>query len=190
MRQTRTSNSMSSIYEREHFVQFYHRPELLLQNVVSFIGAGLNCDNVGVVIATSDHLQSLASEMAAKKIDLIALQDKGLYVPLDASATLELFMVDGLPSKERFASVIGSVMQPALDSGRSVRAFGEMVAVLWNEGNHTAAVLLEELWNDLARQMSFTLFCAYPSECFSEHGESVMQEISRLHSSAITPSAA
>jgi hypothetical protein len=37
-----------------------------------------------------------------------------------------------------------------------------MVAVLWDEGNVTAAIALEDLWNDLATRYPFSLFCAYP----------------------------
>jgi PAS domain S-box-containing protein len=43
-----------------------------------------------------------------------------------------------------------------------VRAFGEMVALLAEQGNHAAAIELESLWNDLQRERTFTLLCAYP----------------------------
>jgi hypothetical protein len=42
-----------------------------------------------------------------------------------------------------------------------VRAYGEMVDVLWQGANHEAAIRLEEYWNDLARLQTFSLFCAY-----------------------------
>ena len=49
----------------------------------------------------------------------------------------------------------------AAQNGRRVRAFGEMVALLWSEGNQAAAIRLEELWNELALSQTFCLFCAY-----------------------------
>ncbi len=47
-----------------------------------------------------------------------------------------------------------------------------MVALLWEEGNQAGAIHLEELWNDLARTHSFSLFCAYPMHGFGKaaHG--------------------
>jgi PAS domain S-box-containing protein len=57
----------------------------------------------------------------------------------------------------------------ATRAGRQLRAVGEMVVLLWNDGNSAAAVRLEELWNGLARTCTFSLFCAYPLSVF--HGE-------------------
>jgi hypothetical protein len=42
-----------------------------------------------------------------------------------------------------------------------VRAYGEMVDVLWQRGERDAAIRLEEFWNDLARLQTFCLLCAY-----------------------------
>ena len=75
-------------------------------------------------------------------------------------------MVDGSPERERFNEVMGGVL-PSVSDGRSrVRAFGEMVALLWAEGNLQRAIRLEELWNDLQKAHSFSLFCAYPMHGF------------------------
>jgi hypothetical protein len=42
-----------------------------------------------------------------------------------------------------------------------VRAYGEMVDILWQAGNRDAAIRLEEYWNELAKLQTFSLFCAY-----------------------------
>jgi hypothetical protein len=42
-----------------------------------------------------------------------------------------------------------------------VRAYGEMVDILWREGKIDAAIELEQLWNELASKYSFTLLCTY-----------------------------
>jgi len=108
----------------------------------------------------------------------------GQYIALDADETLSKFMVDGRPDERRFAEVIGSLIgRAANDGGRPVRAFGEMVALLWAEGRHEAAIRLEELWNDLAKSQSFSLMCAYPIAGFDheEHGDS-FQRICQAHS--------
>jgi PAS domain S-box-containing protein len=63
---------------------------------------------------------------------------------------------------------VGRVVKQVSQGRKRVRAFGEMVALLWAQGNKAAAIRLEELWNDLARTQSFALFCAYPMSAFAE----------------------
>ena len=41
------------------------------------------------------------------------------------------------------------IRRGAQNGSRQVHAFGEMVALLWAQGNHKATIRLEELW-DLA----------------------------------------
>jgi hypothetical protein len=38
--------------------------------------------------------------------------------------------------------------------------------VLWAEKNFDAAIRLEQLWNELAKRISFYLPCAYPGSGF------------------------
>ncbi|MEA2723961.1 MAG: hypothetical protein QOH59_1732, partial [Gemmatimonadales bacterium] len=49
-----------------------------------------------------------------------------------------------------------------------VRAYGEMVGLLWTAGERAAAVRLEEYWNSLLHRSNICLFCAYPIDVFGE----------------------
>ncbi len=154
----------------EHFVQFYENDSFLIDEVSGFLGAGLAAGQAGIVIATAAHragfeAKLLAGQAAAAESPLEA----GRYIALDAAETLSRFMVDGWPDEGRFAAVIGGVIRQAAPDGRRVRAFGEMVSLLWAEGRHEAAIRLEEMWNDLAAAHSFSLLCAYPMGGFHDH---------------------
>jgi len=107
--------------------------------------------------------------LALRGVDVAALLSQGLYVPLDAAETLSKFMVDGWPSELRFNTVIEDLIERVAARGqrRLVRVVGEMVALLWNEGNARGAVRLEDFWNNLAKKIPFTLLCAYPLKTFS-----------------------
>ena len=72
-------------------------------------------------------------------------------------------MRDGEPDPRLFEAVIGDVMaeRAAVANGAELRAYGEMVDVLWRRGEKSAALRLEELWNELQARRSFTLLCAY-----------------------------
>ena len=71
-------------------------------------------------------------------------------------------MADGSPLPRRFTEIVGGIIERAATGRQRVRIFGEMVALLWAEGNYDGAIQLEELWNDLQKTHPFLLFCAYP----------------------------
>ena len=67
-----------------------------------------------------------------------------------------------------------------------MRIYGEMVAVLWDQGNVAAAIELERLWNELADSNPFSLFCAYPIRAFDlDAGAERFRKICAQHSAVI-----
>jgi signal transduction histidine kinase len=57
-----------------------------------------------------------------------------------------------------------------------------MVDVLWRDGNREAAIKLEDLWNELARQHSFSLLCAYAlSNFYRESDADAFRTICQSH---------
>ena len=148
--------------DKEHFVQFYEADGFLLNSLSGFIGNAISSGAGALVVATKPHQNGLDKLLQANGLDVTGARTRGRYVSLDAAETLSRIMVDGSPEPGRFHDVMGSVIASVTDGRSPVRAFGEMVALLWEEGNHAAAVRLEELWNDLQRVHSFSLFCAYP----------------------------
>jgi len=170
-----------------HTVQFYGEDISLLKEVSCFIGAALMAGDAAVVIATKAHRDGLMQRLQSLGFDTAKAFEQARYVPLDAAETLEKFMLDGMPDAALFNEVIGSVLGQAAAAAEGktprVAAFGEMVALLWVDGNAEAALRLEELWNDLARTYPFYLRCAYPMSGFhrEDHGAS-FQKICGAHS--------
>jgi PAS domain S-box-containing protein len=158
----------SEINSFEHFVQFYGTDAFLLDSLSGFISAGLLAGDACIVIATPMHCADLEKRLQAHGLDLLDACRRDAYIVLDAAEVLTTFMVDGSPVPERFTEVVEGLIARAAQSGRHVRIFGEMVALLWAEGNQAAAVNLEELWNHLHQKTSpFALFCAYPMHDFA-----------------------
>ena len=145
-----------------HRVQFYESDAFLLDVLSEFIGSGLGTGNPCIVIATSGHREKLATRLRENGLDLDRAEAQGRYVALDAAETLAQFMAEDVPDEERFMQIVSDVIA-RLDCGqRGMRIFGEMVALLWEQGNHPAALRLEALWNGLSARVPFTLLCAYP----------------------------
>ncbi|MDQ2937196.1 MAG: ATP-binding protein [Acidobacteriota bacterium] len=159
-------SSWAEMSDTEHFVQFYEADGFLLNSLSGFIGTAINSGDAALVVATPAHRDGLDELLQANGLDVTGARKCGQYVALDAADMLSKFMVDGAPEPSRFKEVIGGVIASVTDRRSRVRAFGEMVALLWAEGNYTAAMRLEELWNDLQKAHSFSLFCAYPMNAF------------------------
>ena len=148
---------------RDHVVQFYGHDAELIEGAGDYLRAAVADDRVAIVIATPGHRGLFSRWLAEAGIDVASARSGGRYLDLDAEETIDRIMVDGRPDPARFDEVIGGLVRAAALSGRPVRAFGEMVAVLWNSGLVNAALELESLWNELARQYQFSVFCAYPA---------------------------
>lgn len=156
----------SGMSESDHFVQFYETDTFLINSLSGFIGTGLSTGDACIVVATKEHRESLEEQLQACGLDVAAASACGQYISLDAAETLSKFMIDGQPEPGRFFEVIGNIITRAAAGQRRVRIFGEMVALLWAEGNYDAALRLEGLWNDMQKSHAFSLFCAYSMNGF------------------------
>jgi len=153
-----------------HSVQFYKDDSVLLEDLNGFIGAALAIGNSAVVVATRVHREGLSRLLNAQGIDVNLAAKQGRYIALDAYETLSKFMVNDLPDETLFTKLIGSVISLATAAAQNdapAAVFGEMVALLWQDGKVEGAIRLEELWNNLAKAHSFHLRCAYPMSSFN-----------------------
>lgn len=164
MRELQPSESAVNL----HAVQFYDRESYLLDSLTEYIGAALSSASAGIVIATPGHRDVVAQRLSARGLDVVGAGAQGRYVALDARETLGTLMVDGWPDPARFDDTIGTLVAKTRERASRVYAFGEMVALLWTEGNREAAIRLEELWNELATRQPFSLLCAYPIGAFHD----------------------
>jgi PAS domain S-box-containing protein len=186
-----------TLHRTDHLVQFYEDEAHLIDSVSIFIGTGFGVGDAAIAISTPEHRSALEVRMRALGLDVTALVANQRLIFLDAEETLARFMVDGWPDEERFFETVGGLVARTLKGRRGLRAFGEMVAILWGRGLKSAAVRLEELWNDLAKRHEFSLFCAYPMAAFqggdqrepfsricSEHDHVISSESARRRISA------
>ena len=82
---------------------------------------------------------------------------------LDADETFARFMVGTEPDPARFHATVDELIARACKDRLPcpVRAYGEMVDVLWKRANAEGAIRLEMLWNRVATQAQFSLLCGY-----------------------------
>lgn len=170
----------------EHVVQFYDQDGDLARAVGEYLSVAVTGGDVAIVIATEAHRQAFEAEMARVGVDTGQARRAGAVVWLDAEETLSQFVHEGKVDPHGFLNVVGSVIRDAARSGRQVKAYGEMVALLWDAGHVLGAIELERLWNGLAVEFSFSLFCAYHihSVAGEEHADA-LHEVCRLHTAVV-----
>jgi DcmR-like sensory protein len=178
----------SSVGPRAHAVQFYPNDGYLLDLLTRFAGTALVTGDIAIVIATKAHRDGLAKRLRTRGLHISVPRHEGRYLALDAETMLGKFMRDGKPNRELFQGVIGEVIERAAAAvpRRRIFAFGEMVAVLWQQGKHESSVQLEQMWNGLAREHEFSLCCAYPIDGFSNRDAAPFMKICAQHSHVFT----
>jgi hypothetical protein len=155
--------------ERRHFVQFYGKDEnALAQNVSLYLAEGLARDEALIVVATPahyalfrDHLERM-SEAARSAVR----EERIVYIP--AADLLGKIVAGGQPDWSVFEAAVSGAMTRARGDqpSRKVRAYGEMVGLLWEQGRRSTAEQLEDFWNRLFATQCFELYCAYPIDVF------------------------
>lgn len=179
------SDFWGEIAPREHIAQFYENDAVLIDTLTGFVGGGLNAGESTIIIATPQHLRSLERRLVDAEVDVVGAILDDRYIALDAETALASFMVKGWPDDERFASLVNQLLERATVKNRRVRAFGEMVALLWARGDTAATVRLEHLWNKVCESRSFSLFCAYPKAGCTREPQASLDEICAAHSRVI-----
>lgn len=182
---TTTGAFWSGLAPEEHLCQLYGHEIHLIDALTTFTDVGLRAGESVIVIATAPHLHQLEQRLRLNWLDLDRARWEERYIAVLAQETLNRFMVDGWPDEERFRAVVDGLLKRARGSGRKVRAFGEMVALLWAQGNAGATIRLENLWNDLQRREQFSLLCGYARSDFGEEANASLRMICSLHTKVI-----
>src|SRR5687768_15459232 len=167
----------------EHVVQIYGDDRVFLDGLEGFVANGLRNGEGAIVIATATHLHGLEVRMRQNGVDVGKALAESRYIPRLAEEVLAEFMVEDWPDEARFRESMENLIRAARgEDNRRVRAFGEMVAILWARGNHAATIHLELLWTKVLATEKFPLFCAYPRDTFSKNATESIVEICRIHS--------
>ncbi len=169
----------------DHYVQFYKADEPLLnRNVGRYLWEGLLRGDALLIIATPQRQESLTAHLRRMGGDVTGALNEGQLTILDAQGTLDLFMVDGRPDRTRFEEIMNGSLRSAgpRSPGAKVRAYGEMVGLLWEAEMFDAAIQLEDYWNHMIHSKGLTLFCGYPIDVFGKDiASNHLQELIRAH---------
>jgi len=170
-----------------HLVQFYDGDERsLMENVAQFLAEGVQRGEGLLVFATPSHSDGFRRQLRLIGVDPDGAEFERRLLVLDAERTLADFLVGEIPEQELFESTI-RVAKSGLRPSRGLRAYGEMVGILWKDGHHDAAIQLEALWNNFLQATGCKLFCAYPIDVFGpEFNAPATDSILRSHTQLVS----
>jgi DNA-binding NarL/FixJ family response regulator len=161
---------------RSHEVQFYSDDAAFVVGFSRFIEAALEAGNAVIVVATESHRKSLLQRLQERGIDIVAAIEQGRYVPMDVADTLSTFMVNDLPDRARFLKVAGNLVAETAKASKAERsrvaACGECAPTLWEQGQADAAVQVERLWDEIAKNFDVDILCGYLLNSFQREQES------------------
>lgn len=155
------------IHEGDHLVQFYESDEFLTQIVTDYVVPSLGVDEGVIIIATADHQRLFLDSFDAffEVKDLLA---KGQLVMLDAEEMMGKFILNGALDEELFYMTVGGQIQDMKKKFKNIKAYGEMVNLLWQIGNQHTTFDLEKAWSEVCVKAGITLLCAYQINNFED----------------------
>jgi hypothetical protein len=181
-----TDTARTAPSSHHHAVRFYDNDMSLAQIVAQFLAEGLAAGDPAIVIATPAQRAGILKELVASSVDVVRLQRQDDLVLLDAQETLSLFMRNAEPDLDAFTTSMCQVINRAC-RGRTdctVRIYGQMVDVLWQAEQRTAAIRLEMFWNQLANTHAFSLLCGYAMGSF--YKDANFHEVCRQHTHVVS----
>jgi hypothetical protein len=170
-----------------HAVRFYDNDESLCRIVAGFLGEGLALRQPALVVATPEHRRGILHELQSRHFDIVRMHAASDILLLDARKILSTFMVDGVPNAQLFLDNAVRALE-RVRAGRkdiTIRAYGEMVDLLWKDGLDSAAIQLEMEWNRLARHEAFSLLCGYSMGSF--YKDACVATICDEHTHVVAP---
>jgi CheY-like chemotaxis protein len=168
---------------RVHAVQFYEDERFLHRAIANFFAEPLGSSDPVVMVARRRTFEGVAEHLASG-CDVPPVDATSRIVFVDAETALHEFMDGDTPDPVAFEQGLSRLFAE-VRRGRedaTIWFYGEMVDVLCREGNHAAAVRLEELWNDRMETDRIAVLCGYSIDTFHQ-GENAgpLQTICRQH---------
>jgi hypothetical protein len=154
--------------ENGHIVQLYQDDDFYGEAISHFAAEGLARGESIILVATKPHWQNISGRLRGKGLDLDGLFRQGQLTLLDADDTLPKFMAGQLPDGGIFKPLAKQTIAKARAGGKypRVRWWGEMVNVLYVNGNPRGSTRLEEFFDEVAHEENIAIFCSFLMDKF------------------------
>ena len=175
---------------QDHIVQLYQDQQFLNRAVCRF-AAGAIANGEGVILVpTAAHWEAFQPRLEAEGVNVKEAQENGQLTVVDADDLLPRFMKNAMPDAPVFLGLAAEVIAKARGGQEvrypKVRWWGEMVNVLWEQGNVAASMSLEDQFDRLAKHHEIAIFCSFVMDNFnSEVHSRLLPRLGQNHSHLI-----
>jgi hypothetical protein len=154
---------------RDHIVQLYQDQEFLNRAVCRFAAAAIANGEGVILVPTAAHWDAFRPRLEAQGVNVKAAQERGQLTVVDADTLLPQFMHNSMPDAPVFLGLAADVIAQARggDEYPKVRWWGEMVNILWEQGNTAASMSLEDQFDRLAHDHEIAIFCSFVMDNFA-----------------------
>jgi DNA-binding NarL/FixJ family response regulator len=155
-----------SLASHRHDVVFCSSDAVLVGAFGRFIAGELREGNAVVAVVTATHAQSLQASLEASHVDVALAIRQQCYLPVNVTDLLAKATVNGRPDPLRYLDAAGDLLTDvtrcATDHHARVAVCGEGTSIFWTHGHVVAAIQLEHLWDEIAKNRQMDILCAYP----------------------------
>lgn len=174
--------------DHRHGVQFFRPNETALEERVgTYLAEALDAGGSVVAITSPHYVERFSHRLAAHGIDVNHFSRTRRINVLDAQTTLDAIFATS-DVADNFDRIVGDALQIARGAAptSSVRAYGDMVGLLWQQDRKHDLAKLEGIWNDVLQRERFDLLCGYPIDVLgSRFCASELDAILRTHSHVV-----
>jgi hypothetical protein len=171
-----------------HVVQLYQDDGFFGEAVSHFAAEGLLKEESIIIVATKPHWSNISGRLSSSGFEIEELRRRGQLIVLDADETLPKFLDNDMPDARTFKEIARATIAKARAGGRyrDVRWWGEMVNVLYIEGNRRGSNRLEELFDEVAHEESIAIFCSFLMDKYDPKiYDGPLQDVCRTHAHLI-----
>jgi hypothetical protein len=170
---------LTHVSPHDHMVQFYDKDEqLLAAKVAGYLYEGWKSGDALLVVGEAERNAAIREHLRVLGVDTAAEIHEGGLVFFDAEEMVNRILAPGQPEWGRFDALVGATVREMRARHLGLRAYGEMVGILWRRGQYAAAERIEDFWNRLMKSACISLFCAYPIDVLGEGFD--MQALDRI----------
>jgi len=171
-----------------HIVQLYQDPDFYGEAIAHFSAEGIVRGESIILVATAENWKNISGRMTAKGFDNAELQRRGQLTVLDADLTLPKFIRHNHPDGGIFKDIARATIRKAHADGKypRVRWWGEMVNVLYVQGNGRGSTRLEELFDEVAHEEQIAIFCSFLMDKYDKNiYDGPLGDVCRTHANLI-----
>jgi hypothetical protein len=165
-----------------HIVAYYETDDLLLESLCAYLNSSSeqqSCIVITKPLIISRLHKTLSSNNSSKT------HSNEQFTAMDSLSVLDDFMIEGKPSKKLFFSLMNTVIENTPNNNKPLRIYGDMVVKLWESGDKEAALDLEQLWTELGKIHTFSLYCAYPLKILELKAKEI-EQIDKSHGLSVS----